>query len=109
MAYQLSLFSSSLGCSLLISCYIRRDHWKIYWLGSFFPADAFGEQGREAKNGFQAIPSNVVLTIDVELVSLKPVVDVSGDLKVLKKVLRSGEGIHRPKDGEAVRGKCLHL
>ncbi|XP_039140546.1 70 kDa peptidyl-prolyl isomerase-like [Dioscorea cayenensis subsp. rotundata] len=67
------------------------------------PQYAFGEHGREAENGFQAIPSNAVLTIDVELVSLKPVVDVSGDLKVLKKVLRSGEGIHRPKDGEAVR------
>ncbi|KAJ0967699.1 hypothetical protein J5N97_024616 [Dioscorea zingiberensis] len=69
------------------------------------PQYAFGVHGREGNNGFQAIPSDEVLSIDVELVSLKPVLDVNSDLMVLKKVLRSGEGIHRPKEGEAVRIK----
>ncbi|XP_066384651.1 peptidyl-prolyl cis-trans isomerase FKBP62-like [Miscanthus floridulus] len=44
--------------------------------------DAFGEQGRAAKNQFSAVPPNSAVSMDVELVSLKPVVDVTGDLKI---------------------------
>ncbi|CAL9107379.1 unnamed protein product [Musa textilis] len=64
--------------------------------------DAFGEAGREAINGLPAIPSNAVLNIELELVSLKPVVDVTGDMKVLKKILRAGEGVRTPNSGETV-------
>ncbi|THU68485.1 hypothetical protein C4D60_Mb08t04380 [Musa balbisiana] len=64
--------------------------------------DAFGEAGREAISGLPAIPSNAVLNIEVELVSLKPVVDVTGDMKVLKKILRAGEGVRTPNSGETV-------
>ncbi|XP_025797658.1 peptidyl-prolyl cis-trans isomerase FKBP62-like isoform X2 [Panicum hallii] len=63
---------------------------------------AFGEQGRAAKNQFSAVPPNSAVNMDVELVSLKPVVDVTGDLKVMKKTLKSGDGIHTPLDGETV-------
>ncbi|XP_065050922.1 peptidyl-prolyl cis-trans isomerase FKBP65 isoform X3 [Musa acuminata AAA Group] len=66
------------------------------------PQYAFGEAGREAINGLPAIPSNAVLNIEVELVSLKPVVDVTGDMKVLKKILRAGEGLRTPNSGETV-------
>lgn len=46
-----------------------------------------------------------MLIIDVELLSLKPVLDVMGNLKVLKKILRAGEGFRRPNDGDTVRSK----
>ncbi|KAH0468535.1 hypothetical protein IEQ34_003568 [Dendrobium chrysotoxum] len=66
------------------------------------PQYAFGENGREAENGFPAIPTNSELIIDLELLSLNPVLDVTGDLKVLKKILKKGEGIRKPNDGEVV-------
>ena len=69
------------------------------------PTDAFGEQGRAAKNQFSAVPPNSAVNMDVELVSLKPVVDVSGDLKVMKKTLKSGDGLRTPHDGETVHSK----
>jgi len=66
------------------------------------PTDAFGEQGRAAKNQFSAVPPNYAVNMDVELVSLKPVVDVSEELK---KTLWSGGGIRTPHDGETVHSK----
>ncbi|OEL34485.1 Peptidyl-prolyl cis-trans isomerase FKBP62 [Dichanthelium oligosanthes] len=63
---------------------------------------AFGEQGRAAKNQISAVPRNSSVNMDVELVSLKPVVDVTGDLKVMKKTLKCGDGIRTPHDGETV-------
>ncbi|RRT78303.1 hypothetical protein B296_00024462, partial [Ensete ventricosum] len=66
------------------------------------PQYAFGEAGREATNGLPAIPSNAILNIELELVSLKPVVDVTGDMKVLKKILRAGKGVRTPNSGETV-------
>jgi FK506-binding protein 4/5 len=41
----------------------------------------------------------------VELVSLKLVVDITGDLKVLKKTLKCGDGIRPPRGGETVCSK----
>lgn len=67
--------------------------------------DAFGEAGVEVNYGYRPIPSNAVLNVDLELVSLKPVIDVVGDMKVLKKILRAGEGVRTPNDGETVYGK----
>ncbi|XP_010273186.1 PREDICTED: peptidyl-prolyl cis-trans isomerase FKBP62-like isoform X2 [Nelumbo nucifera] len=63
---------------------------------------AFGENGRDASNGFPAIPPNSVLNIDLVLLSFKPVIDVTGDTKVLKKILREGEGTVSANDGAAV-------
>jgi len=51
------------------------------------------------------VPPNSAVNMDVKLVSLKPVVDVTGDLKVMKKTLKSGDGIRTPHDGETVHSK----
>ena len=62
----------------------------LVWIQNWFGlsnTDAFGEQGRAAKNQFSAVPPNSAVSMDVGLVSLKPVVDVTGDLKVMKKTL----------------------
>ncbi|KAL6843501.1 hypothetical protein ACP4OV_026563 [Aristida adscensionis] len=67
------------------------------------PEYAFGDQGRVASNHFSAIPPNSAVNMDVELVSLKPVVNVTGDLKVMKKTLKCGDGVRTPRDGETVR------
>lgn len=40
-----------------------------------------------------SLPPNAVLLIDLELVSIKPVIDVCGDSKVLKKITKDGEGV----------------
>ncbi|PQP93457.1 peptidyl-prolyl cis-trans isomerase FKBP62 [Prunus yedoensis var. nudiflora] len=56
------------------------------------PQYAFGVEGRDANNGFHSVPPCSVLNIDLELVSFKPVIDVTGDAKVIKKVLKEGEG-----------------
>ncbi|CAH9119388.1 unnamed protein product [Cuscuta epithymum] len=42
------------------------------------------------------------LSIDLELVSFKPVIDVTGNLGVLKKILKEGEGTQTANEGAAV-------
>ncbi|KAG2390293.1 Peptidyl-prolyl cis-trans isomerase [Vigna angularis] len=54
--------------------------------------DAFGETGRDSGTGLCRIPPNSVLHANIELVSFKPVINVTGDSKVLKKILKEGEG-----------------
>ncbi|KMZ74407.1 hypothetical protein ZOSMA_12G00950, partial [Zostera marina] len=57
----------------------------------------------DARDVVSGIPPNTTLTIDLELVSLMHVVDVSGDLMVLKKIMKKGEeGSSRPEDGLSV-------
>ncbi|KAL5988266.1 hypothetical protein ACLOJK_036029 [Asimina triloba] len=70
--------------------------------GEKIPADAFGEQQKGINDGFPTIPSNSTLEIYLELVSFKPVVDVNGDLSVLKKILKEGETIRSPNEGAVV-------
>ena len=48
--------------------------------------DAFGEEGRDASNGVNSIPLGSILNIDVESLCFKPVIDITGDSKVLKKI-----------------------
>lgn len=67
--------------------------------------DAFGEEGRDASNGVNSIPPGSILNIDVELLSFKPVVDITGDSKVLKKILKEGEGAVIPNEGATVTSK----
>lgn len=67
--------------------------------------DAFGEQGKTAKNQFSAVPPNSAVSMDVELVSLKPVVDVTRYLKLLNKTLNCGDDTSTPHDGETVHSK----
>lgn len=75
------------------------------------PKYGFGEQGVEAKDGHSAIPGGAVLMIEMELVSWKSVETVTDDKKVVKKVLKAGEGYQKPNDGARVQiqytGKLL--
>lgn len=69
------------------------------------PKYGFGEQGSEAKSGFPAVPGNVVLLIELELVTWKAVETVTDDKKVVKKVLKAGEGYEKPNDGTRAKIK----
>lgn len=66
------------------------------------PQYGFGEEGRDASNGVHSIPPGSILNIDVELVSFKPVIDITGDSKVFKKILKEGEGAVIPNEGATV-------
>ncbi|XP_024031211.1 70 kDa peptidyl-prolyl isomerase [Morus notabilis] len=43
------------------------------------------------------------LTIEIELISWKSVVDVTGDKKVVKKIIKPGEGFDHPNEGAIVK------
>ncbi|XP_059668285.1 70 kDa peptidyl-prolyl isomerase-like [Cornus florida] len=49
------------------------------------------------------IPCNSDLIIHLELVSWKSVIDVTGDKKVLKKILKAGEGFDHPNEGSVAK------
>eukprot|EP00262_Sarcandra_glabra_P003861 TRINITY_DN1468_c1_g1_i2.p1 TRINITY_DN1468_c1_g1~~TRINITY_DN1468_c1_g1_i2.p1 ORF type:complete len:535 (-),score=113.95 TRINITY_DN1468_c1_g1_i2:167-1771(-) len=63
-------------------------------------AYGFGQSGSNAR-----VPPNSNLIVDLELVSWKSVVDVTGDKKVVKKIMRVGEGYDRPNEGSLVKVK----
>jgi FK506-binding protein 4/5 len=67
-------------------------------------SDGFGEQGRPASGDEGAVPPNATLHIDLELVSWKTVTLIGDRKRILKKVLKEGEGYERPNDGAVVRG-----
>jgi len=69
--------------------------------------DAFGEKGREAGSGFHSIPPDSMLHINIELVSFKPVINVTGDSMVIKKIFKEGEGAFTANDGAIVIGKIM--
>uniref|UniRef100_A0A1J3IJK5 peptidylprolyl isomerase n=1 Tax=Noccaea caerulescens TaxID=107243 RepID=A0A1J3IJK5_NOCCA len=72
------------------------------------PQYGFGEIGRPASDGLQAaIPPNASILIDLELVSWKTVVEVTDDKKVIKKILKEGEGYERPNEGAVVKLKLI--
>lgn len=50
-----------------------------------------------------------MLNIDTELVSFKPVIDITGDAKVLKKILKEGEGAWTANEGASVTGKFIEM
>ena len=50
--------------------------------------------------------TNSKLTIDLELLSWKNVIDVMGDKKILKKVIKMGDGFDRPTEGSLAKGNC---
>ncbi|KAJ0113628.1 hypothetical protein Patl1_01517 [Pistacia atlantica] len=68
------------------------------------PQYGFGEKGKHASGNEGAVPPNANLQIALELVSWKTVSDVTDDKKVIKKILREGEGYERPNDGSVVKG-----
>ncbi|KAH9738761.1 peptidyl-prolyl cis-trans isomerase FKBP65 [Citrus sinensis] len=59
--------------------------------------------GYEATNIEGAVSSVSNLTIQLELLSWKSVVDVTGDQKVLKKIKKAGQGFDRPNEGSLVK------
>lgn len=69
------------------------------------PQYAFGEKGRPRVGDETSVPPNASLQINLELVSWKTVSDVTNDKKVLKKILKEGEGYERPNDGAVVKVK----
>ncbi|CAA7058905.1 unnamed protein product [Microthlaspi erraticum] len=72
------------------------------------PQYGFGEIGRPAADGLQAaIPPNTSIFIELELVSWKTVVEVTDDKKVIKKILKEGEGYERPNEGSVVKLKLI--
>ncbi|XP_016455639.1 peptidyl-prolyl cis-trans isomerase FKBP62 isoform X2 [Nicotiana tabacum] len=66
------------------------------------PQYAFVDGGKDPENGFPSIPPSSILSIDLELVSFKPVINVTGDLGVLKKIVKEGEGTLTANEGAAV-------
>ncbi|KAG9446021.1 hypothetical protein H6P81_012149 [Aristolochia fimbriata] len=69
------------------------------------PQYGFAEKGRPAAGDEGGVPPNAALHIDLELVSWKTVTEVTTDKKVLKKILKEGEGYERPNEGAVVRVK----
>ncbi|CAB4263042.1 unnamed protein product [Prunus armeniaca] len=71
--------------------------------------DAFGVEGRDSNNGFHSVLPSSVLNIDLELVSFKPVIDVTGDAKVIKKVMKEGEGAWVANESASVTSKFIEM
>ncbi|XP_021749621.1 peptidyl-prolyl cis-trans isomerase FKBP62-like [Chenopodium quinoa] len=71
------------------------------------PQYGFGEKGKPASGDEAAVPPNSTLQIALELVSWKTVSNVTDDKKVVKKILKEGEGYDRPNEGAVVKLKLL--
>ncbi|KAJ8484099.1 hypothetical protein OPV22_016584 [Ensete ventricosum] len=71
------------------------------------PQYAFGEDGRQASGDEGAVPPNATIHIDLELVSWKTVTEIGNDKKIIKKILKEGEGYDRPNDGAVVKVKLI--
>ncbi|KAK4409169.1 Peptidyl-prolyl cis-trans isomerase FKBP65 [Sesamum angolense] len=71
------------------------------------PQYGFGEKGRAASGSETAVPPNATLNIVLELVSWKTVSNVTDDKKVVKKILKEGEGYERPNEGAVVKLKLI--
>ncbi|KAJ1427909.1 Tetratricopeptide-like helical domain superfamily [Sesbania bispinosa] len=71
------------------------------------PQYGFGEKGKPAHGGEGAVPPNATLQITLELVSWKTVSEVTDDKKVIKKILKEGEGYERPNEAAIVKLKLI--
>ncbi|XP_057781005.1 peptidyl-prolyl cis-trans isomerase FKBP62-like isoform X2 [Salvia miltiorrhiza] len=71
------------------------------------PQYGFGEKGKSVSGDVGAVPPNATLDIDLELVSWKTVSNVTDDKKVVKKILKEGEGYERPNEGAVVKLKLI--
>jgi FK506-binding protein 4/5 len=67
-------------------------------------SDGFRQNEKGATDIDDGVPFDSNLTIKLELVSWKSVVDVTRDKKVLKKIMKVGEGFDRPNEGSLVKG-----
>lgn len=71
------------------------------------PQYGFGEKGKSASGNEGAVPLNAALQIALELVSWKTVSEITDDKKVIKKILKEGDGYERPNDGAVVKVKLI--
>ncbi|KAF3323706.1 peptidyl-prolyl isomerase-like isoform X1 [Carex littledalei] len=71
------------------------------------PQYGFGEMGKQASEAEGFVPPNATLNVDLELVSWKTVTEIGDDKKILKKILKEGEGYERPNDGAVVKVKIV--
>ncbi|KAL2965790.1 hypothetical protein AAZX31_16G081100 [Glycine max] len=71
------------------------------------PQYGFGEKGKPAHGDEGAVPPNATLQITLELVSWKTVSEVTDDKKVIKKILKEGEGYEHPNEGAIVKLKVI--
>ncbi|KAF2284555.1 hypothetical protein GH714_026944 [Hevea brasiliensis] len=71
------------------------------------PQYGFGEKGKPASADEGAVPPNATLQMTLELISWKTVSEVTDDKKVIKKILKEGEGYERPNDGAVVKLKLI--
>ncbi|VVA33657.1 PREDICTED: peptidyl-prolyl cis-trans isomerase [Prunus dulcis] len=71
------------------------------------PQYGFGDKGKPASGYEGAVPPNATLHITLELVSWKTVSEVTDDKKVIKKILKEGEGFERPNEGAVVKLKLI--
>ncbi|XWS36603.1 hypothetical protein CRYUN_Cryun20dG0098900 [Craigia yunnanensis] len=71
------------------------------------PQYGFGEKGKPATGAEGAVPPNSTLHITLELVSWKTVTEVTDDKKVIKKILKDGEGYEHPNEGADVQVKLI--
>ncbi len=83
-------------------CVFHSSHFIVHLLYS----DGFGEKGKPASADEGAVPPNATLQITLELISWKTVSEVTDDKKVIKKILKEGEGYERPNDGAVVKCEC---
>lgn len=72
-------------------------------------ADGFGEKGKQASGNETGVPANATLQITLELVSWNIVSNITTDKKVVKKILKEGEGYERPNEGAIVQCKLVGL
>ncbi|XP_011024591.1 PREDICTED: peptidyl-prolyl cis-trans isomerase FKBP62-like isoform X2 [Populus euphratica] len=71
------------------------------------PQYGFGEKGKPASGDESAVPPNANIQITLELVAWKTVTEVTDDKKVIKKILKEGNGYERPNEGAVVKVKLI--
>lgn len=71
------------------------------------PQYGFAEKGKPASGDEGAVPPNATLQITLQLVSWKTVSSVTDDKKVVKKIVKEGEGYERPNEGSVVQVKLI--
>ncbi|KAJ4778977.1 Peptidylprolyl isomerase [Rhynchospora pubera] len=71
------------------------------------PQYGFGGKGRPTSGAEGAVPANANLHIDLELVSWKTVTEIGDDKKIIKKILKEGEGYEKPNEGAVVKVKLI--
>lgn len=67
----------------------------------------FGEKGKPASGDEGPVPPNATLQITLELLSWKSVTEITDDKKVMKKILKEGEGYEKPNEGAVVKLKLI--